>query len=220
MRAKPKITNSRYLILSFLAKNVNSFAKDIGEKSDPSILDIGCGMKPYSVLLEKSNHSVSHIGIDLNRTSCAEAIAIGEYTPFKECSFKGVLCTQALEHTIDPAKVIDETFRVLEYDGSLFLSTHGVWIEDHEIPDNWRWTRTGLTKLIGNSGYKVESCHSMSPITSVAQLSLLYVPEVLPSKLTVIPIINLIAIALERALKSHGPKIHLVHIVRATKKPK
>jgi SAM-dependent methyltransferase len=220
MRAKPRITNSRYLILSFLAKNVNSFAEDIGEKSDSSILDIGCGMKPYSVLLEKSNHSTNHIGIDLNRNNSADAIAIGEYIPFREYTFKSVICTQALEHTIEPTKVIDETFRVLEYDGSLLLSTHGVWIEGHENPDNWRWTRSGLTKLIGNSGYKVESCRSMPPITSVAQLSLLYAPEILPSKLTIIPAINLIAIVLEKILKSRGPKIHLVHVIRATKKRK
>ena len=220
MHAKPKLTNSRYLILSFLSQNVNSFASDIGEKSDSTILDIGCGMKPYSALLRKKGTFVNHIGIDLNKKSSADTIAIGEYLPFKENTFINVLCTQALEHTIDPSEVIKETFRVLDYDGSLFLSTHGVWIENHEIPDNWRWTRSGLIKMVQKSGYKVESCHSMPPITSVAQLSLLYVPESLPTKLTVIPIINLVAVALERALKSHGPKIHLVHIVRATKKPK
>jgi hypothetical protein len=60
----------------------------------------------------------------------------------------------------------------------------------------------------------------MPPITSVAQLSLLYAPEILPSKLTIIPAINLIAIVLEKILKSRGPKIHLVHVIRATKKRK
>jgi SAM-dependent methyltransferase len=220
MRAKPKLKDSRYLILSFLSKNVNSFASEIPQNHRSNILDIGCGMKPYSVLLEKNNNIVNHIGIDLNKKSRADAIAIGENIPFKECSFTSVFCTQALEHTIDPAKVVDETFRVLEYDGSLLLSTHGVWIEGHENPDNWRWTRTGLTKLIGKSGYEVESCRSMPPITSVAQLSLLYVPESLPSKLTIIPAINLVAIVLEKILKSRGPKIHLVHVIRATKKRK
>jgi SAM-dependent methyltransferase len=182
-----------------------------------SILDIGCGMKPYKIFFKEKTEDLTYVGIDINLNSAADAISVGEYIPFKTNSFKSVICTQALEHTNNPNQVVEEILHILENNGSLLISTHGVWIEGHEHPDNWRWTRTGLIKLLQLNGYEVESCHSMPPITSVAQIMLLYIPEIAPLKYSIIPFLNITAILLAKAFKGRGPKIHIVHVLRALK---
>jgi SAM-dependent methyltransferase len=216
MRAKSKLTHSRYLVHSFLLKNVKKFAKEICRKKNSAILDIGCATKPYEILFREECDEISYIGLDLNPKSYADVISIGENMPFKDGSFDNVLCTQALEHTIDPDKVVKETFRLLKREGSLLISTHGVWIEGHEHPDNWRWTGNGLVKLLKSNGYEIERCISMPPISSIIQLLILYIPEFPPTNYSIIPLCNILARFLQKTIKI-GPKIHVVHILKASK---
>jgi SAM-dependent methyltransferase len=217
MSIKPPLTSNRYLIRSFLSLNVKNFATKIIENNGLNILDIGCGLKPYEPLFKKRSKEIFYAGIDLNSCSAADAIAIGENIPFKNGSFKYVLCTQALEHTIDPAMVVTEILRVLETDGSLLISTHGIWIEGHEPSDMWRWTRTSLIKMLQSNGFKVKQCFSMPPTTSAIQILLLYIPEILPLKYTIIPFLNTIGVIFGKVFKEKGPKIHVVHVIEAYK---
>jgi SAM-dependent methyltransferase len=197
---------------------LSNFAEKIAGKYDLSILDVGCGMKPYEVFFKKEGgRRVTYIGIDQNSNTAADVIAVGENIPFRTGSFEIVLCTQVLEHTRNPERVLEEIHRVLVNGGVLLISTHGVWIEGHELPDLWRWTLSGLIRLLQLSGYKVDSCYSMSPITSLIQILLLYLPEIAPLKYTIIPSLNVTAMFLGKILKCRGPKIHVVHVVKASK---
>jgi SAM-dependent methyltransferase len=217
LRAKPKITNNRYLILSFLSSQVRRFIETFPIESELNLLDIGCGGKPYEELFKKKLRRINHVGIDVNSKSAADVIAIGEYIPFKACCFNNVLSTQTLEHTIDPTKVLSETNRVLVASGSILISTHGIWIEGHELPDMWRWTKSGLIRILQLNGYKIDEINSMSPITSLAQITLLYIPNTATSRYTLIPFFNAIALLLEKKFKNRGPKIHVAHLIKASK---
>ncbi len=173
MHVNPRLTSSRYLIFSFLLRCVSNFAKEVAGKYDNlSLLDVGCGMKPYEVFFKKgSGRRVTNIGIDQNSNSPADVVAVGENIPFRTGSFEIALCTQVLEHTWNPERVLEEIHRVLVNNGLLLISTHGVWIEGHEFPDLWRWTRSGLTRLLQLSGYKVNSYYSMPSFTSLIDLA-------------------------------------------------
>jgi len=164
-------------------------------------------MKPYEIFFKGvGNGRIIYIGIDRNRNTAADIIAVGEYIPFRSNSFKIVLCTQVLEHVNDPERVLREINRVLIDDGVLLISTHGIWIEEHEYPDLWRWTLSGLIKLLQASGYKVDNYYSMSSFTSLIQILQLYLPEIAPLKYTIIPFLNVIAILLGKVFKDKGPK--------------
>lgn len=44
---------------------------------------------------------------------------VGEYLPFKDCFFDGVSIISTLDHTIEPVRVLQESYRVLKHDGIL-----------------------------------------------------------------------------------------------------
>jgi ubiquinone/menaquinone biosynthesis C-methylase UbiE len=197
---------------------VSGFIEQANDGNSVNVLDLGCGKKPYEFLFKKKLVQASYLGIDISSKSNADALAIGENIPFKDCSFKYVISTQTLEHTIDPSKVLGEIYRILDYDGSLLISTHGVWIEGHETPDMWRWTNTGLVHLLELNGYEVDSVASMPPILSITQLMLLYLPNYTLFRYTITPLFNGLATTLQKRFKYGGPKIHVVHVLKATKR--
>jgi SAM-dependent methyltransferase len=214
----PQLTSNRYLVRLFLISCVSSFAKEITRKyNNIRILDVGCGMKPYETFFKESERKVTYIGIDLSSNFSADVLAVGENIPFRTSCFEIALCTQVLEHTLNPERVLREINRTLVNGGVLLISTHGVWIEEHALPDLWRWTLSGLIRLLRLSGYKVDSHHSMSPFISLIQILQLYLPEIAPLKYTIIPFLNVIAIFLSKIFKDRGPKIHVVHVLIASK---
>jgi SAM-dependent methyltransferase len=66
-----------------------------------------------------------------------------------------VLSTQVLEHVEDPKAYLKEAHRILEKEGKLILSTHGYWMFHPDPTDFWRWTSTGLKKIVTEAGFEV-----------------------------------------------------------------
>jgi len=66
-----------------------------------------------------------------------------------------VLSSQVMEHVEDPRTHLAECRRILKPDGLLFLSTHGYWKYHPHPGDYWRWTSSGLCKLLEESGFVV-----------------------------------------------------------------
>jgi SAM-dependent methyltransferase len=94
-----------------------------------SVLEVGCG--PTGLIFEL-NDAKSRIGLepmdldDLVNNEKKKSIVkrgIGEEIPYPDNSFDIVLSFNALDHSVDPAKVIREIYRVLR-DGGDFL----LWI--------------------------------------------------------------------------------------------
>ncbi len=134
------------------------------------LLDLGCGAKPYEPLFANP-----YTGIDVQavhgRPDCC---AIAERLPISDGSFAVVLSTQQLEHVEDPALVLSEAHRVLQRDGVLLLSTHGVWPYHPDPHDYWRWTEEGLDRLITDAGFEVDRIHRQGGLTAVIALLALY----------------------------------------------
>jgi SAM-dependent methyltransferase len=177
-----------------------------------SILDVGCGEKPYRIYFPGANH---YVGID-KRSASADVKGVGEYLPFRGNVFDTAICTQVLEHAENPVKVLQELNRILTGNGVLILSTHGFWIEGHEKPDYWRWTLLGLHKIFKESGFNVIESHSMEPYSSFFQFASLFIPANLTGK----PLQALMNSS-GRVLKAlrGGPNLCAVHVIKATKNP-
>lgn len=114
-----------------------------------SVLDVGCGPKPYYPFFEP--YASEYVGVDV-KDAAAELEGTVESIPAADGFYKVVLCTQVLEHADDPAAAIRELRRVAAPGGRVLLSTHGVQIYHPNPDDYWRWTHAGLEKLFRENG--------------------------------------------------------------------
>jgi SAM-dependent methyltransferase len=142
-------------------KYIIGFAEKLGGESN--ILDLGCGKKPYRGYFCKKTRF--YIGLDwFNRKESIvdiDVISDAHQVPFRDGYFDVVICTELLEHTKDPMKVLFEINRVLKKNGMLFISTPFM-IPIHEPPnDYYRFTKYGLLYLFSNAKFdaiSIKSC--------------------------------------------------------------
>ncbi len=132
---------------------VRAFA---GKTSDTAtILDIGCGVKPYRSLFR----SPLYTGIDIqggghsDDQKYIDAYYDGEHIPFPDSSFEIIICTQVLEHADDPETLIGDAFRVAKPGCRVLFSMPFVYME-HEIPyDFRRFTRFEHVRVMERAGF-------------------------------------------------------------------
>lgn len=115
-----------------------------------SILDFGCGNKPYKDFLKVS----SYIGADLASNTKADLHVIEGYKlALVDDSVDGIVSTQVLEHVSDPDLVIKEWKRILK-NGSVILVTIPFMYGAHGLPfDFRRFTKEGITSLFLKEGF-------------------------------------------------------------------
>jgi len=131
-----KITRQK--LLSFLSQH----------RTDDKVLNIGSG-KYY----EYKNLFPNQLTVDIDQKREPDVVADAHTLPFENESFGIILCTEVLEHTLEPQKVINEFERILRPGGKVILTTRFVY-PLHDTPhDYWRFTRFGLLELFKN--YKV-----------------------------------------------------------------
>ncbi len=65
-------------------------------------------------------------------------------------SFDYILCTEVLEHTLQPFDAIEEISRLLKPEGLLFLTVPFNFRIHGPLPDCWRFTEHGLRALLKN----------------------------------------------------------------------
>ncbi len=131
-----------YTLYQSIQNNFLKLRKKTGKKR-LSIIDIGCGDKPYKSLFEP--FCKKYVGVDIRKD--ADIIAPAEKIPVKNNSFDLALCFQVLEHCRDPQKAVSEIKRILKKGGYVLASTHGVWHYHPGPIDFYRWTDKGLVNL-------------------------------------------------------------------------
>jgi len=122
-----------------------------------TVVDVGCGAQPYRSLFGKD---VSYIGID---TADAEArfgyadsstrYFQGSTWPVEDASVDFLLCTETLEHVLEPREFLAEAIRCLVPGGKMFMTVpfSARW---HYIPyDYWRYTPSSLEYLLNQAGF-------------------------------------------------------------------
>ena len=122
-----------------------------------TVLDVGCGSQPYRVLFAPE---VTYIGIDTIEAKQHFGYDIpgviyfnGERWPIDDSSIDFVLCTETMEHLPDPELLLAEALRCLDSGGTVLLTVPFAarW---HFIPyDYWRFTPSGLARLLTRAGF-------------------------------------------------------------------
>jgi SAM-dependent methyltransferase len=122
-----------------------------------TLLDVGCGAQPYRTLVPAG---VQYIGIDTVDAKERFGYDIpdtkyfeGEKWPVDDVIADTVLCTETLEHVLDPSDFLAEAMRSLRPGGRLILTVPFAarW---HYVPfDYWRFTPSGIKHLLHRGGF-------------------------------------------------------------------
>jgi SAM-dependent methyltransferase len=105
------------------------------------ILDVGCGLKPYQYIIPK----ISWFGIDVANGPKVDLVVGGSIKwMISNDEFDAVLCTEVLEHAVDPGFVLAEIYRVMK-PGAVALITTPFIYGVHGSPNDYRrYTHYGL----------------------------------------------------------------------------
>lgn len=157
-RLYPKIwgrMSARYYYLHELRRQLEKVITLFVKNAPHQLLaDYGCGNKPYQPLFDPFVEQ--YIGLDLALNTKADVTINPEGQidmPAESVGF--VLSTQVLEHVENPTQYLQEAYRILQPGGKLILSTHGYWMFHPDPTDYWRWTSTGLQKIVTEAGFEV-----------------------------------------------------------------
>lgn len=171
--------------------NLFKFIKKYASNIKGSILDFGCGSKPYEHLflqresytgveikVSGPNHEVEKFGIN----SKVDYFYDGKTLPFKDSSFDAVVSFEVFEHIFNIDEVVKEIFRVLKPGGTLLISVPFAWNE-HEVPyDFARYTSYGISHILKKSKFNIiELKKTTTYFLTVAQMFIAYLHQhVLP----------------------------------------
>lgn len=140
----------------FARRNLASAMQEASENISGSLIDVGCGTKPYRDLFEVESYRGLDIDSPIARErGIADDLYDGTNFPYADKSFSSALCNQVLEHVFNPENFLLEINRVLKPGGRLLLTVPFVW-DEHEQPyDYARYSTFGLHALLQKSGFKI-----------------------------------------------------------------
>jgi SAM-dependent methyltransferase len=134
-------------------------------------LDLGCGAAPYRALVEAAGFD--YMGADIIGNPVADVVVDESgRTALPDGAVSLVLSTQVLEHVRVPQGYLGEAKRLLQPDGQLVLSTHGIWRYHPDPEDFWRWTGEGLCLEVEKAGFEVVSFHAVLGLASAGVMLL------------------------------------------------
>jgi len=157
------------LLIDFQVLTVYRELKKFIKKKNGTVLDLGCGASPYRHLLSPQ---FEYTGIDhFDSASFGYNTDVlkfdGVNIPFQENSIGTIICTEVLEHTQRPQELVDDMFRVLQKEGTAFITIP--WsARFHYIPyDYYRFTPYML-KIIFKKFSEIEILPRGTDITVIA----------------------------------------------------
>ncbi|MBC5838492.1 class I SAM-dependent methyltransferase [Flavobacterium muglaense] len=168
-----------------IRKSIQKAIKSNASKLEGSLLDFGCGTKPYKKLFVNVKE---YLGVDYKiegreqNYSEVDAFYDGKNIPFENEKFDSLLCTEVLEHVFNIDELLVEFHRVLKNDGLAIITTPFMW-EEHEMPyDFARYTTPALKYLYERNGFKViDHFKTGNYIEVIFQFNLNYIKNILPN---------------------------------------
>lgn len=174
-----------FINYNFLIRRaIYAVIRDNATKLEGSLLDFGCGTKPYKDLFVNVNE---YLGVDYmieGREQVRDDVDRfydGKVIPFEDQRFDSILSTEVLEHVFNIDELLQEFNRVLKDKGKVIISTPFMW-EEHEMPyDFARYTTPALQFLYQKHGFRViENFKTGNYIEVIFQFHLNYIKNILP----------------------------------------
>lgn len=164
----------------YLLKDIASLVKKYQFKG--SILDIGCGQKPYKYLFKKADQ---YLGVDFKNFSInkdfkgekPDLYFKSDYSKtltlnLSDESFDHAVSFQVLEHHQDPAKMVSEMARITKRGGYLMISAPFLAGLHEEPQDYQRFTKYGLIELCKKNNCRILEIREQGSLFSTISLLL------------------------------------------------
>ena len=133
-----------------------------------SVLDAGSGEGFYRSSFKSQRYISLEISKDLRPIIRGDICAL----PIRGETLDAAVCTEVLEHLIDPHQALTEIWRVLKPNGHLLI-TVPFFYPMHSLPDcgdYYRWTETGLRRMLTQNGFAVTSTYYLGgPFSALAE---------------------------------------------------
>ncbi len=133
-----------------MLKNLIKYYADEFDRHNKNILDIA----PQDHKGAKEFFHIANIqSLDMDPASGADIIAdlCEDNSSFLQPDqFDLIICTEVLEHTLNPFSAVKEMYRLLKIDGVAVVSTPFNFRIHGPLPDCWRFTEHGLRELFKN----------------------------------------------------------------------
>src|SRR5262249_7863999 len=149
-------------------------------------LDVGCGAQPYRTLVRPGAiyraidyaGAEGHFGYRTSDTIYYE----GDRWPVADEAVDTVLCTETLEHVPEPPAFLAEAFRCLKPGGSMLLTVPFAARWHYKPHDYWRFTPSGLERLLSMSGFSEIRVFARGNAITVAcyKVMALFTPLLMP----------------------------------------
>lgn len=167
-----------------IRKSIRRAIKKNAHLLEGSLLDFGCGTKPYKIFFVNSE---DYIGVDYKiegreeRQKEVDVFYDGKRIPFENQKFDSILCTEVLEHVFNIDELLAEFNRVLKINGKVIITTPFMW-EEHEMPyDFARYTTPALQHLYSKHGFNVvDSFKTGNYIEVICQFNINYFKNIFP----------------------------------------
>jgi SAM-dependent methyltransferase len=233
------LARSKNAIRRYFDLQAGSIWSDVSEylaQARGKVVDVGCGGQPYRSLLPEG---IQYVGIDIAQAKDRfgyqapdTVYYAGEVWPDEAMDADCVLCTETLEHVLDPAAFLTQAMRALKPGGRLLLTVPFAarW---HFVPyDYWRFTPSSLKHLLEAAGFAEVSVFARGNALTVACyktmalfLPLLSPQDASPNRAVLLramgaatsPIFVLVATLANASLRSRGGEDCLGYTVTAVR---
>lgn len=136
-----------------IRENVSKFVAQCGavyDRTDARLLDVAPqdheGARPYFKMA-----TIETLDIDVHSGATYIAdLCNNNHDTVPSHSFDYIVCTEVLEHTLQPFNAVDELERLLKHGGLVFVSVPFDFRIHGPLPDCWRFTEHGLRALFKN----------------------------------------------------------------------